>query len=105
MATFESELRKLSSDKWRRLSSAFPTRNGLIVEYSPVATAVLGCNTNLSFLGSEAQVKATICYVLKYITKPPAQLCHTLALLYKARQTVQSLPSVDPDSGQPIRTA
>ena len=101
----KNELEKLSRDEWRRLSRAFPTRNGLIVEYSPVVTAVLGCNTNLSFLGSEAQAKATICYVLKYITKPPAELSHTLALLYRARQTVQSFPSVAPDSGQPMRTA
>lgn len=100
----KSELEKLTHDEWKRLSSAFPTRNGLIVEYSPAVTALLGCNTNLSFLGSDAQAKATICYILKYITKPPAELSHTLALLYKARQTIQTFPSVAPDSGAPMRT-
>lgn len=100
----KGELEKLTKNEWERLSRAFPRRNGLIVEYSPAVTAVLGCNTNLSFLGSDAQAKATICYILKYITKPPAELSHTLALLYKARQTVQTFPSVAPDSGQPMRT-
>ena len=100
----KGELEKLTKNEWQRLSRSFPTRNGLIVEYSPAVTALLGCNTNLSFLGSDAQAKATICYILKYITKPPAELSHTLALLYKARQTVQTFPSVAPDSGAPMRT-
>ncbi len=87
-----------------KLNRALIGRNGLVVEYSPVASAVLGCNTNASVLGSDAQSKAALCYLLKYVTKPPAELAHSLSLLYNARKIVEEYPSRAEDSGTVIRT-
>ena len=101
----EQEIFELPEHDKDRLQRAFPTRNGLVVEFSPVLTAAIGCNTNLSFLGSEAQAKATICYILKYLTKPPAELAHSLSLLYKARKTIELYPSVAENTGESMRTA
>ncbi|EFX64429.1 hypothetical protein DAPPUDRAFT_118188 [Daphnia pulex] len=79
-------------------------QNGLVVDYSPVQSAVVGCNTNASLLGSDAQTKAALCYVLKYVTKPPAELAHTLSLLHHARRTIEVHPSRAADTGTEIRT-
>jgi hypothetical protein len=87
-----------------KLNRALTGRNGLVVEYSPVASAVLGCNTNASVLGSDAQSKAALCYLLKYVTKPPAELAHSLSLLYNARKIVEQYPSRAEDSGTVLRT-
>lgn len=64
-------------------------RNGLVVEFNDICSALLGCNTNLSILGSDEQAKAALCYLLKYITKSPTELIHSIALLYHARRTIE----------------
>ena len=80
-------------------------RNGLVVEFNPIIAVLLGCNTNVGVLGSDAQAKTALCYLLKYITKPPAELTHFLPLLNKARQTVENYPSQADDTGSEQRTA
>ena len=42
------------------------SRNGSVVEFNPLLTALLGCNTNVSLLGSAVQAKAILCYLLLY---------------------------------------
>jgi hypothetical protein len=95
----------LSSDDQKRLRSVLPSRNGMVVEYNPLTSALLGCNTNVSLLGSDAQAKAALSYLIKYVTKPPAELAHSLSLLYHCRKDVQQNPSVADDSGTDQRTA
>lgn len=80
-------------------------RNGMVVETSDVAAVLLGCNTNLSILGSDSQSKASMCYLLKYITKPPAEIFQSLSLLYHARMKIQKYPSKAEDTGSDRRTA
>lgn len=77
----------------------------MVVEYNPVISALLGCNTNVSVLGSDAQAKATLCYLLKYITKPPSEISHAIAIIHNARQTIENFPSQAEDSGSERRTA
>lgn len=73
-----------------------------MVDYSAVQSAVVGCNTNASLLGSDAQTKTALCYVLKYVTKPPSKLAHTLSLLHHARRTIELQPSKAADTGTVI---
>ena len=77
----------------------------MVVEFNPVISALLGCNTNVSVLGSDAQAKATLCYLLKYITKPPSEISHAIAIIHNARQTIQNHPSQADDTGSERRTA
>ena len=87
-----------------KLNRILEKRNGDVVEYNPAKSAVLGCNTNSSILGSDAQAKAALCYVLKYMVKPPAELAHSLSLLHHARRTIELYPSKAADTGTVIRT-
>ena len=89
---------KLNEDEKWRFVRAFETRNGMVVEYNPVMTALLGCNTNVSILGSDSQAKAILCYLLKYITKPPTELSHSLTVILNARQYIEQHPSTAEDS-------
>jgi hypothetical protein len=100
----QKEFNDLPTSDQEKLNKALVGRNGLVVEYSPVQSAVVGCNTNASLLGSDAQTKAALCYVLKYVTKPPAELAHSLSLLHHARRTIELHPSKAADTGSVIRT-
>jgi hypothetical protein len=66
---------------------------------------MLGCNTNVSILGSEEQAKSTMFYLLKYDTKPPTEITHSISLIHHARRTIERYPSVAEDSGTHKRTA
>ncbi|KAI9551001.1 hypothetical protein GHT06_005557 [Daphnia sinensis] len=95
----------LTDEQRDRFLNTLAYRNGMVVEFNPVMTALLGCNSNVSILGSDAQAKANMCYLLKYIIKPPCELSHTLALIHNARRTVENFPSTAKDTGTERRTA
>ncbi|KAI9551024.1 hypothetical protein GHT06_005687 [Daphnia sinensis] len=95
----------LTDEQRDRFLNTLAYRNGMVVEFNPVMTALLGCNSNVSILGSDAQAKAIMCYLLKYIIKPPCELSHTLALIHNARRTVEHFPSTAKDTGTERRTA
>ena len=103
-ADLQQQFDTLTTEQQEKVNRALIARNGLVVDYSPVQSAVVGCNTNASLLGSDAQTKAALCYVLKYVTKPPAELAHTLSLLHHARRTIELHPSKAADTGTVIRT-
>jgi hypothetical protein len=103
-ADLQQQFDTLTAEQQEKVNRALIARNGLVVDYSPVQSAVVGCNTNASLLGSDAQTKAALCYVLKYVTKPPAELAHTLSLLHHARRTIELHPSRATDTGTVIRT-
>lgn len=77
----------------------------MVVEFNPVITALLGCNTNVSILGSDAQAKAIMAYLLKYLTKPPSELSHAIAVIHNVRRTITNYPSRAEDTGTVRRTA
>jgi hypothetical protein len=95
----------LSEEEKQWLNTTLPKKNGMVVEFNPLISTLLGCNTNVSVLGSDAQAKAALSYLIKYVTKPPAELAHSLSLLYHARQAIQHHPSVADDQGSTLRTA
>ena len=101
----QERLDTLTTAQHQRLNSCLAKRNGLVVEYNDVISALLGCNTATYILGSDAQAKAALCYLLKYITKPPAEISRSLVLLHNARSTIQTYPSQAEDTGTTQRTA
>ena len=94
----------LPGEHQSKVVKALISRNGLVVEYNRISSALLRCNTNASMLGGDAQAKALLAYLLKYVTKPPAELAHTLSVLHHARRTVDLNPSKAEDSGTVRRT-
>ena len=97
------EFNDLPTSNQEKLNKALVGRNGL-VEYSALQSAVVGYNTNASLLESDAETEAALCYVVKYVTKPPAGLAHSLSLLHHARRTIELHPSKAADTGSVIRT-
>lgn len=89
----------------QRINQVLHKRNGLVVEYNKVASALLGCNTDASFLGSDSQAKLALCYILVYMVKSSAPLAKSIALIWNARTEIEKHPSVAKDSGTPQRTA
>jgi len=77
----------------------------MVVDFNPVASAVLGCNTNASFLGSETQGKAAMFYIAEYMSKLTGQPTQSLSLIYNARRTVEIHPSLADDRGTGKRKA
>ena len=75
------------------------------MEYNKVTSALLGCNTDASFLGSVSQAKLALCYILIYMVKPSAPLAKSVSLIMNDRQDMETHPSVANDSGTPKRTA
>ena len=80
------------------------SRNGGVVNYSPTASAVLRCNTAAYHLGGNEQAKATLFYLIKYITKDAMTPTTSLSLISYARSKVFTHPSIANDTGTDIRT-
>jgi hypothetical protein len=93
-----SDYTSLKSNDQQRLRDTLRSQNGMVVEYNPLVSTLLDCNNNVSVLGSDAQAKAALSYLIKYVTKPPAELAHSLSLLYHSRRNIQIRPSVSEDS-------
>ena len=98
-------LNELTPEELLRLERELASRNGLIVEHSPLLAALLVCNTNVSLLGSAAQAKAILCYLLLYVTKTTNELTESIALLYNARRRAALNPSIAEDANTPHRKA
>ena len=79
-------------------------RNGGVVNYSPTASAALRCNTAAYHLGGNEQAKATLFYLIKYITKDSLTPTTSLALISYARNKVTENPSVANNTGTDLRT-
>lgn len=101
----QNEYDSLPPDTRERINRAYMKRNGIVVEHNKIVSSLLGCNTNVSFLGSESQAKLALCYILVYMVKPSAPLAKTISLILNARQEIDQHPSVAKDSGTPKRTA
>jgi len=96
-------LNTLSPDELLRLQQQLSARNGLVVEYNGLLSTLLGCNTNVSPLGSAAQAKAILCYLLLYVTKTTNEVAQSLGLLHAARHRVDLFPSAAEDRDTPQR--
>ena len=67
------DLKKLSKDDlvalYQSVLEKLSSRNGMVTDYNPVLTSVMGCNTNSLFLGSREQSKGALFYIGPYICK------------------------------------
>jgi hypothetical protein len=57
-ADLQQQFDTLTTEQQGKVNRALIGTNGLVVDYSPVQSVVVGCNTNTSLLGSDAQTKA-----------------------------------------------
>ena len=76
-----------------------------IVDFSPLLTAALRCNTAIYLTGAIEQSKSVSFYVLKYVVKNPVELTNTLSCAMEALNIIQKFPSLADDSGDTARTA
>lgn len=104
-AHLREEFNALSPEEQNQMNAALKNRNGLIVEFNQLISAHLGCNTNVTQLGSEEQSKSCLCYLLKYVTKSNTGIIHSASLILSARQHIETFPSVADDTGTEKRTA
>jgi len=79
------------------VSKALPKRNGKVVEFNPLLTSVLGCNSNVLHLGSKEQSKAALFYIGPYINKGGVKITDALPILDKAREHAIQYPSIADD--------
>ena len=105
-----SIMRELKSLDFKQLHSLYSRvadkvekRNGLVVEYNPLLSALLGCNTNLQLLGSKEQSKMALFYIGPYINKNGVKLTDALPLLKHAQDHALHYPSVADDAETPKR--
>jgi len=96
-------LRQVDTDTlikiYKKVSKEVQGRNGLVVDYNPLLTALLGCNTNASFLGAKEQSRGALFYIGPYINKDGVAVIDALPLMLKAQEDVLLHPSVADDSG------
>jgi PIF1-like helicase len=79
-------------------------RNVATVDISPAATALLACNTAALLLGCSEGCKATLFYLLKYITKDSTALGHSITILREALTKQQLYKSTALDAGTDERS-
>jgi len=87
------------------VSKHLPERNGNVVEFNPYLTSVLGCNSNLIYLGSSEQSKSALFYIGPYINKDGVKIIDALPILLKAREDALKYPSIAEDSNTTKRHA
>jgi len=81
-----------------RVAKKLEDRNGWVVEYNPLLTSLLGCNTNLGFLGSKEQSKQALFYIGPYINKNGVKIVDALPLLAHAQNHALQYPSSADDA-------
>ena len=81
-----------------RVAKQMEDRNGWVVEYNPLLTSLLGCNTNLAFLGSKEQSKQALFYIGPYINKNGVKVVDALPLLAHAQNHALQYPSSADDA-------
>ena len=87
-----------------RVANNLEDRNGWVVEYNPLLTSLLGCNTNLAFLGSKEQSKQALFYIGPYINKNGVKIVDALPLLAHAQNHALQYPSSADDAGTNTKT-
>jgi hypothetical protein len=101
------ELKSLSLKEliglYDRVAKKLEDRNGWVVEYNPLLTSLLGCNTNLAFLGSKEQSKQALFYIGPYINKNGVKVVDALPLLAHAQNHALQYPSSADDAGTETR--
>ena len=84
---------------YNAIAAQITGRNGWVVDYNKVLTALLGCNTNSILLGLQEQSKAASFYLGPYVTKNLVPLLICIEFNIEAQDHVQKFPSTAEDSG------
>ena len=79
-------------------------RNADLVEYSPLLTRLLNCNSAPLLLGAGQTAKGAGMYMTKYMTKETFAIAAALSVLIDARKHIDEYPSCAEDSGAATRT-
>jgi len=87
------DLRRL----YTMVSKSLVGRNEWVVDFNPLLTSLLGCNSNLLHLGSTEQSKAALFYIGPYINKDGVKITDALPILLKAYKHALNNPSVAED--------
>jgi len=102
--TLESLNRLSDANVKRIVQMALPLRNLAVVETSPIACALLACNTAAYLLGGLEQAKGILFYLVKYLTKDQTALTNSLAVIKYAAEKIGKYPSKAEDTGTDLRT-
>jgi hypothetical protein len=71
--------------------------NGAVVDYNPLLSSIMGCNTAIYMLGTEEQARVIMHYMMKYIVKDGVQLAAVLTAAKMAIDVVQTHPTAYTD--------
>jgi hypothetical protein len=80
------------------LNDQIPTWNGYVTETNEALSNATGSSTNTIMLGNAQQSKASLFYVVKYISKNKVKIQQALLALEKAQQHIEKFPSHAPDA-------
>ena len=101
-------LQACSEDEARNLIRAWRSmtcRNASLVEYCPVLSASLGCNTAPLMLGGGETAKVAGLYMCKYLVKDAYELTACLSVLVDAREHIDQYPSTAQEDTRDDRTS
>jgi len=85
---------------WRGMSC----RNASLIEFSPILTRLLNCNSAPLLLGAGQSAKGAGLYMCKYMVKEAYALSASLSILLDARQNIEAYPTLADDAGAARRT-
>ena len=88
-----------------KLFRAITMRNGKMVNFNPVLTALRGCNTAIYYISAGSAAKTTMFYLLKYLTKDPTVRTCTASIAKSCHDDIIAYPSVADNTGTDERTA
>lgn len=66
--------------------------NGFIVDYNPIQTMALRCNTCCYYLGSDEQAKSTMMYMVEYFSKDGVMISNALSYALTAKVVCERFP-------------
>ena len=66
--------------------------NGFIVDYNPIQTMALRCNTCCYYLGSDEQAKSTMMYMVEYFSKDGVMISNALSYALTAKVVCERYP-------------
>ena len=75
------------------------------VEFNPITTALLRCNTSIQVLITESQAKAAAFYIAQYMSKQPYSLQNIIPLIVQAEQEFAKYGSKATDASAADRKA
>ena len=79
--------------------------DGYLVDFHPLISALLDCNTACLTIGTGMDAKVTLYYETKYLVKNSAKLIESVSLLISARELALKYGSTAEDADTPERKA